>query len=124
MKLIFLVGNSASRKTSAADQKAHEAPPLTCGLIAASEKTLGEIVATSRVTLTEGISARLLEVVVSGKNGIFHNVPEGLTPKQFSDQLKTAYEIASGDWSSDVCSSDLAFIYHLDLLFEMKEVCC
>ncbi|KRA09870.1 hypothetical protein ASD75_10595 [Acidovorax sp. Root568] len=96
VKLIFLVGNSASRKTSAADQKAHEAPPLTCGLIAASEKTLAEIVATSRTTLTEGISARLLEVVVSGKNGIFHKIPEGLTPKQFSDQLKTACEAYYG----------------------------
>ena len=96
VKLIFLVGNSASRKTSAADQKVHEAPPLTCGLIAASEKTLAEIVATSRTTLTEGISARLLEVVVSGKNGIFHKIPEGLTPKQFSDQLKTACETYYG----------------------------
>ena len=96
VKLIFLVGNSASRKTSAADQKVHEAPPLTCGLIAASEKTLAEIVATSRTTLTEGISARLLEVVVSGKNGIFHKIPEGLTPKQFSDHLKTACEAYYG----------------------------
>ena len=30
---------------------------------------------------------------------------------------KTAYEIMSGDWSSDVCSSDL---YHTDLLLASK----
>ena len=92
VKLIFLIGNSANRKTSTADQQVHDAPPLTCGLIAASEKTLAEIVTNTRITLTEGISARLLELVVSGENGIFHTVPNGLTPKQFSDQLKTACE--------------------------------
>lgn len=129
VKLIFLVGNSASRKTSAADQKAHEAPPLTCGLIAASEKTLGEIVATSRVTLTEGISARLLEVVVSGKNGIFHNVPEGLTPKQFSDQLKTACEAYYGAlwdaWVNGLSSNHAMLVARLpEKLQEIESALC
>lgn len=96
VKLIFLIGNSASRKTSTSDQQAHKALPLTCGLIAASEKSLAEIVANKRITLTEGVSARLIELFVPGNMGIFHAVPKGMTPKQFSDQLKTACETYYG----------------------------
>jgi len=37
---------------------------------------------------------------------VTHNHPEGVKGAQFFKQ-KTAYEIIAGDWSSDVCSSDL-----------------
>ncbi len=30
----------------------------------------------------------------------------------FFFKQKTAYEIGTGDWSSDVCSSDLKFSFH------------
>jgi hypothetical protein len=90
------VGNGANRKTSTSDQQASIAPALTCGLITSSEKALAEIVTSKRITLTEGISARYIELVIGGKQGVFHNVPESLTPKQFSDHLKTACETYYG----------------------------
>ena len=96
VKLIFLNGNGASRKTSTSDQKTNTAEALTCVLIAASEKTLDEIVASTRITLTEGISARYIEVVVGGEMGAFHTIPDGMTPKQFSDSLKVACEAYYG----------------------------
>ena len=38
----------------------------------------------------------------------------------FFFKQKTAYEIVSRDWSSDVCSSDLPFIANPDLVYRMK----
>ena len=32
----------------------------------------------------------------------------------FFFKQKTAYEIGTGDWSSDVCSSDLSLTYYTD----------
>lgn len=96
VKLLFLVGNGGSRKTSTAQQKINQTEPLTCVLITASEKTLNEIVAAKRITLTEGVSARYIEMVIDGEMGVFHQVPDGMTPKQFSDQLKSACETYHG----------------------------
>ena len=96
VQLIFALGNNASRKTSTSDQKVSVGAVLSRVLITASEKTLEEITAFKRITLTEGISARYFEMIVSSDSGIFQTLPPGVTAKQFADHLSTVSSSYSG----------------------------
>src|SRR5213082_2481455 len=60
---------------------------------------------------------RELELLVLGVVRTVWVVLPSLTVLVFFFKQKTAYEIVSGDWSSDVCSSDLDADRHLRLLF-------
>jgi hypothetical protein len=87
IRVIFDVGNNASRKTSNASQASVHSRVLDCGLILANESTLAEIAATSRVRLNEGIGARILELPLQAPHGAFHALPPGMTAKQFAESL-------------------------------------
>lgn len=86
LRLIFDLASGASRKTSSADQQLMRSIALSCGLIISNENTLMEMA--GRSTLNEGLAARFLELHANGPNGMFHNVPVGVTAAGFSAMLK------------------------------------
>lgn len=86
LRLIFDLASGASRKTSSADQQLMRSLALSCGLIISNENTLMEMA--GRSTLNEGLAARFLELHANGPNGMFHNVPVGVTAAEFSAMLK------------------------------------
>jgi hypothetical protein len=90
VELVFLIANGATRKTSTADQKVSATNPMSCGLILSSERTLIEILAKLKLTPTDGVSARYFECAIDAPNGIFSHVPNGMTAKQFAEQINLA----------------------------------
>lgn len=90
IKLIFDIENGANRKVSSGAQKVVQRGPIRSSLVAANESTIAEITAGARVKVNEGIAARLLEVHIQAPYGTFHVLPEGMTAKQFAENLKLA----------------------------------
>ena len=88
IKLIFEIGNGASRKTSSASQASLKTDVLSCGLILSNEISLAEIATGSRVRISEGIGARFFELQLRAPHGAFHFLPEGMTAKQLSEHLQ------------------------------------
>ncbi len=88
LSLLFDVSNHAGRKTSNGSQQLKASAELSCTVISANERTIGELVVGKHVAVDEGFSARVFELVVEGPHGVFHSLPKGLTAPGFADRIK------------------------------------
>lgn len=95
-RLLFDLGNNASRVTSTADQKLNATASLRCSLIASNERSLADMTRGKRVSLDEGLSARVFELFVDGPHGAFHQLPKGVTAAEFADGLKASSKTCYG----------------------------
>ncbi|MEO7173633.1 DUF927 domain-containing protein [Flavobacterium sp.] len=108
-RMMFDVVNGSRRKTSSADQNVILSSSLSCGLILSNEETLAEIFARNRVTMNEGIAARVLELHCQGPHGMFHHLPGNMDASDFSNMLKAAsaryYGAFWDEWVSAVAAN-------------------
>lgn len=88
MSLCFLIANGGQRLTSTANQKVQAGSELSCGASFSSEMSFMEMVGDSKMSLPEGFSARCFELVLQGKHGAFHTLPQEMKAHEFANQLK------------------------------------
>ena len=92
ISLVFDHGNAGKRVVGHASQQAIEGKALHCVLIASNERTIAEMVRSRNVTIDAGIGARVLELIVDGPHGAFHDVPESMEPAAFAEYLSSSSE--------------------------------
>lgn len=88
VRLIFDIGNGASRATASLQSSSVQETALHCGLILANEVPLMELLAVHRVPVHEGVAARYFELHACAPMGMFHHVPKGQTISEFVDHIK------------------------------------
>ena len=96
INLVFDHGNAGKRVVGHASQQAIEGKALHCVLIASNERTIAEMVRSRNVTIDAGIGARVLELIVDGPHGAFHDVPESMEPAAFAEYLSASSESLYG----------------------------
>ena len=88
VRLIFDIGNGASRATASSQSSSVQETALHCGLILANEVPLMELLAVHRVPVHEGVAARYFELHACAPMGMFHRVPKGQAAGEFVDHVK------------------------------------
>lgn len=88
VRLIFDIGNGASRATASSQSSSVQETALHCGLILANEVPLMELLAAHRVPVHEGVAARYFELHACAPKGMFHRIPKGQVIGEFVDHIK------------------------------------
>lgn len=88
VRLIFDIGNGASRATASSQSSSVQESALHCGLILANEVPLMELLAAHRVPVHEGVAARYFELHACAPKGMFHRIPKGQVIGEFVDHIK------------------------------------
>lgn len=89
LRLGFNVGNSASRVVGSAAQTAVVGKSVHCLLIASAERTIAESALSRAVQIDAGYGARVFELIVGAKHGVFNALDDGAEPAAFAKALAT-----------------------------------
>ncbi len=88
VRLLFDIGNGASRATASQQCSSVQETALNCGLFLTNEVPSMELLAAHRIPTHEGIGARYFEIHACAPAGMFHHVPKSQTAGEFADYIK------------------------------------
>jgi hypothetical protein len=97
IKLSFDIGNGASRVVGSAGQAAIVGDAAHCVLIASNERTIAEGAAGRvGVQLDAGLGARIFELLIAAKHGVFDEIGKDQAPAEFAELISGRARIHFG----------------------------
>ena len=96
VNLVFDHGNKTSRVVGQQSQSALRGNAMRCVLIASNERKIADLVRGRDAHLDAGLDARVLELIIDGPHGAFHDLPEGMDGAEFAEHLTRQSSLVFG----------------------------